>query len=147
MKEKNEKSLANFQLENLLEMLNDANNDKNKIKSFKWFIETLYSDYKEQKGFYKKCINELLNIKDLNDVDYLESAKDICSYFYDCSNGKIYNETFYTNQYRKKHYKQLNVDIPISLMEDFEHCLKYTGQSKKQFVIKAINEFLNNCKK
>lgn len=143
----NKKKLINSQLENLISMLNEADKKEDNIESFKWFISIVSEDYKEQKGLYKKCISELLNIQDLNNIDYLESAKDICNYFYNCSNGKIYDETTYVNKYRKEHYKQLNVDIPISLMEDLEHCLKYTGQTKKQFIIKAINEFLNNCKK
>ena len=147
MDEISEKKLINFQLENLLQMLEESNENNKTIEKFKWFVETVYNEYQTQKGLYKKCINELFNIKDLNNVAYLESAKDICSYFYDCSCGKIYNETIYTNEYRKKHYKQLNVDIPISLMEDFEHCLKHADITKKQFVIQSINEFINKIHK
>ena len=147
MDEKSEKTLINFQLENLIEMLTKADEDEKNIESFKWFVEMVYNDYKMQKGLYRKCINELLNIRNLNSTAYLESAKDICSYFYDCSCGKIYDETIYTNEYRKKHYKQLNVDIPISLMEDFEHCLKCADITKKQFIIQSINNFINDCNK
>lgn len=147
MEEAKEKSLAKFQLEGLIDMLNNAKKDIENIKSFRWFVETVYEDYKEQKGLYKKCLNELLNIKNLNDEDYIRAALDICNYYYDCSIGKIYNSTVYNNDYRKKHYKQLNVDIPISLMEDFENCLKMTKQTKKEFIMKSINDFINNLKK
>lgn len=54
---------------------------------------------------------------------------------------KEFNQTNYINQYRKEHYKQLNVDVPIDMMEEFEQNLKKNKTSKKSFIISTIIEY------
>ena len=43
----------------------------------------------------------------------------------------VFNATKYKNDFKKKNYKQLNVAIPIPLMEDFEAKLKKDKKRKK----------------
>ena len=51
--------------------------------------------------------------------------------------------TKYLNQYRKDRFKQLNVDIPLQMMEDFETILKAKKTNKRQFIQKSIIDYIN----
>ena len=145
MEEKVEKKLIEYQLETLLDLLKESIENKN-IFQFKWFIETVSSDYKNEKGLYKKCIEDLTSIKYYSDEDYIKEASLICEYYLNRANGTIYDQTFYIKKYRKEHYKQLNVDVPKILMKQFEECLKYCNLTKKEFIINSINDFVNDIK-
>lgn len=52
-----------------------------------------------------------------------------------------FNQVNYINQYRKEHYKQLNVDVPKHIMKEFEENLKKNGLNKKNFIINTIIEY------
>ncbi len=146
MEETEKKRLIEFQLENLLDTL-ESESKKNNIQQFKWFIDTISLDYQKEPGLYRKCIEDLLSINYLKDDKYKEEARQICEYYYNRARGIIYDETSYINDYRKKHYKQLNVDIPKELMKEFELALKFTNQTKKKFIINCINDFLDKLEK
>lgn len=54
----------------------------------------------------------------------------------------VFNATKYKNEFKKQYYKQLNVAIPIPLMEEFEEKLKKEKKRKAEFIIGKINEYL-----
>lgn len=53
-----------------------------------------------------------------------------------------FNATKYKNEFKKQNYKQLNVAIPILLMEEFEKKLKKDHIRKAEFVYNKITEYL-----
>ncbi len=100
----------------------------------------------EKNALYVKCVEELKKIEYLQGLEYRKTAMDICNYYLELSNGKRFNQVTYNNEYRKKHYKQLNIDIPIEKMEEFEKKLSQNHQTKKEIVLEWIDEYINNEK-
>lgn len=61
--------------------------------------------------------------------------------------NKKNTRTKYLNDYRKKRFKQISVDIPIKTAEEFNETLKKEKISKRQFFLKAILDFIDSHKK
>ena len=57
---------------------------------------------------------------------------------------KEFNQKEYIKEYKKTHYKQFKCDLPINLNAELEKKLKTEGKTKKQFLLDAINNYLNS---
>lgn len=56
--------------------------------------------------------------------------------------NKKFNQTKYTIEYAKEHYKRIFADIPKETAKKFEEQLEKDGITKAAFIKKAIEEYL-----
>lgn len=108
--------------------------------------EFSYKDY-EKNALYVKCVLELKNIDNLQGLEYRKAAMDICDYYLDLASGNRFNKVKYDNELRKEKYRQLNLDMPKDLMDDFDYYLKQNNHTKKSVIQKAIEDYINSNKK
>ena len=136
----------------------EINRSEHMLKNILFVIEQMDDEFKirdyivkieprtyAQMGTYTRCINDLklLSQTDIRGEKYINQAKEICKYYLEYATGKKYSATKVANDYRKQHYKQLNVDIPKEIMEDFELCLKERGEIKKQVILQFIKDYIS----
>ena len=118
--------------------------EEGKITNVRNYIAHMSFSESEKNALYAKCIMELSNIKD--STKYIEIARNICVHYLDLASGKKFYQTNYNNAYRKEHYKQLNVDIPKEIMEEFEKNLANNRKNKKEFILESILKYNKKCK-
>lgn len=116
-------------------------NDEQKIRSF---INQIEPSTYSQTGMYKRCIEDLkrISVSGLKGQRYVYEIKQTCQLYLDYATGELYNKTKYDNDYRKRHYKQLNVDVPIETMKEFEKKLKEEKKIKKEIILKWIEDYI-----
>ena len=114
------------------------------IDFVKGHINELCSVQANDKGIYSRCIYDMNCHSYLDGNKYLNLLIRIYKYYYPYITGEKYDAIRYNNEFRKKHYKQLNVDVPIELMNEFQETLKKKNISKKQFIYKVINDFVES---
>lgn len=115
--------------------------DEQKIRDF---INQMESSTYSKMGIYKECIDNLkaLSLSSLKGQKYVCEIKKICQYYLEYAVGKRFNKTKYDNDYRKEHYKQLNVDVPKDKMETFENILKENKTTKKKVILDFIDDYI-----
>lgn len=145
MEEKNfqfEESESTIKLKTLHELIEQVRKEEKTEEYLKEYIYIEEKKYKLSKSLYALCIKEIYKYKDSKNINFLQSCMFNCNEFLSYATGVKYNSTVYNNDYRKKHYKQLNVDIPKDKMEKFEKKIKENNTTKKDLVIKWIDEYI-----
>lgn len=129
-------------IKNILSAIDGMENEE-KIRNY---IKNIEPSTYSQMGIYTRCINDLklISDSDLKGDKYLCRIKQTCQNYLEYAIGIKYNATQYSNSYRKEHYKQLNVDIPKDIMDQFEKCLKENQQIKKNVILDFITEYIDN---
>lgn len=117
---------------------------KKTIDSLKEYVEIEEKKYKFSKSLYARCIKEIYKFLHLENDQFIRSCMYCVNEYLSYATGKVYNSTVYNNDYRKKHYKQLNIDIPIEIMEEFEEKLKKEKKSKKEVILNLIENYIHD---
>jgi hypothetical protein len=136
-----------YQLELVYNKVCNANKSISSIEELNKAIEILSRNAPWNMKSYGKCLSELesllfkLNDKRrvLREIDaileenhsFLEEAKEICKKYMDPLKEQRYSPSKYTTQYRKEHYKQLNVDLFPEDKEAFVKAVEYNGDKIK----------------
>lgn len=116
------------------------------IDEIKEYLATASFNDVEKKALYVKFIEELKKIIEKENEDNFNLiALKLCDRYLNIATGKTFNQTKYTNDYRKERYKQLNVDVPIDVMKEFEDNLKEHNINKKTYILNCIINYNNYC--
>lgn len=135
-----------FFIRNILEVINQMTQEQ--LGAFlKDYIEDIDLKESEKNSLYGKCVNELKKIEKNSIKEYCEAAESICNYYLELSIGKRYYKNKYDNEFRKEKYKQLNMDIPKEIMEEFEYYIEKNKDTKKAIIVEAINNYIDKNKK
>lgn len=145
-----------YQLELVYNKVFNANKSISSINELYNVIETLIRNAPWNMRSYSECLHELRMLLELlkeeqrkskNMEEILEynqkclnSAKEICEYYMEPFRLSKYNPSKYTTQYRKEHYKQLNVDLFPEDKDAFVEAVKYNNQTIKN----VLREFILN---
>ncbi len=142
-----DKNRNGYFIKNLVFNLNQIKHSDDSLSDFKTFIIDITFSENEKYSLYAKCVEELKKINDLENIMYIKKAKEICTYFLEIATGIRNNPIKNHTENRKKKYKQLNLDMPIDLMERFEKCLDKNNHQKKPIIKRAIEEYLKENEK
>lgn len=157
-----------YQLELIQNKIKNTNKSITSINELGNMINTLSKNVPWNMNQYSKClyelkyefeqlkyeereahndINKILN----NNENFLIKAKDICNHYIEPLKEIKYNPNKYTTQYRKDHYKQLNIDLFPEDKEAFVEAVKYNHDTIKNvlraFILKYIEDTEKNKKK
>lgn len=126
-------------LTNLINAINNLENEE-KLREFLRNIEL--SKYPST-GSYAQClknINQLANVV-FPDKSFKDSITQICYYYLDYA--KRHDPIKKHTNSRKEKYRQLNLDMPKELIDQFDKCLEKNNQTKKEVITKAIKDYIN----
>ncbi len=145
--EENYKDGIKVKMDNLKLIIDRCRNNEISVDFLKQHIKELSNNQPNDRGIYSRCIHEMDHCSYLEGKKYLNLLIRIYKDFYLYITGEKYDAIRYNNEFRKKHYRQLNIDLPIELMNDFELILKEKNISKKQFIYKVVDNFVKENKK
>lgn len=116
--------------------------EQNLEEDVKKYINELEFNDAEKNSLYAKCIYQLKSVERLSGKEYAEALKEICHWYLEYETEESRNPIKRHVNLRKKKYKQLNLDMPKELMEQFETCLKANKTTKKAVIKKAIENYI-----
>lgn len=135
-----------IKLKILKELTEQVRKKTKTIGSLKEYIYIEEKKYNQSKSLYAQCVKEIYKDYLSDDSRFLQSCMLNLNRYLSYATGEIYNSTIYNNDYRKKHYKQLNVDIPIDKMEKFEKKLTENNKTKKEVILEWIDKYIEKEK-
>lgn len=140
-----EKNINAHLLRNLISAILRINNYKKVCE----FINNIDLSNYPLKGLYAQCVSDLklLISTSLDDVVACKKIEGICNYYLECALGQRYNPLKKHTESRKEKYRQLNLDIPKKIMDDFDECLKKNEQTKKSVILQAIQNYIDENRK
>lgn len=152
-----------YQLELVYNKVFSANKSISSINGIYNMIETLIRNAPWNMKFYSECLHELRVLLEVlkeeqkktknmdeileNNQKCLDSAKEICEHYMEPFGQFRYNPNKYTVQYRKEHYKQLNVDLFPEDKEAFVEAVKYNKQTIKNVLRNFILNYISETEK
>ena len=152
-----------YQLELVYNKVCSANKSISSIEELNKAIAILYRNVPWNMRSYGECLRELENLlfklndkrRLLRDIpiileenqSFLEEAKEICKKYMNPLRVQGYNASKYTTQYRKEHYKQLNVDLFPEDKEAFVKAVEYNGDKIKNVLRKFILNYISETDK
>lgn len=133
-------------IRNMLTLVEHMLEQKREDEMKKYIYELEFSDA-EKNSLYAKCIYQLKRAGNLSGKEYEDTIKEICYWYLAYETEESRNPIKRHVNLRKKKYKQLNLDMPKELMEQFEQCLKANNTTKKAVIKKAIENYIEESEK
>ncbi len=147
-----------YQLELVYNKVCNANKSISSIEELNKTIEILSRNAPWNMKSYGECLSELGSLlfqlreerrmlRNIDDIleenqSFLEEAKEICKKYMEPFKTQRYNPSKYTTQYRKEHYKQLNVDLFPEDKEAFVKAVEYNGDKIKNVLRRFILNYI-----
>lgn len=152
-----------YQLELVYNKICNANKSILSIEELRKMIETLSKNTPWNMKSYSECLyrlndsfskldQDVRSSKDMESIlelnqNFLNQAKHICQQYIEPLKIQRYNSTKYTTQYRKEHYKQLNVDLLPEDKDAFVEAVEYNGKKIKQVLREFILNYISETNK
>ncbi len=120
--------------------------EEGQVSTVRQYVTSTEFSETERKALYARCINDLKKITDLSDEEFKNKSIKLCDDYLDLAKGYTFSKSQYNNEYRKRVYKQLNVDVPMETMQEFERVLIKNKTNKKTVIMEAIKKYIDENK-